>query len=51
MTILKGFYEGCLFLNASMTETEPPEILIHFTEEDVKNQTEAFKFLQFYIIA
>ena len=51
MTILKGFFEGCLSLKASVIEDEPPEILIHFTEEDAKNQIESFKVLQFFIIA
>jgi len=50
VVIYKGLLETSLFIQPSKYERDPADILIHFTEEEAKNQAESFIFLQLYLL-
>ncbi len=46
MVLYKGFIDTCLAHNSF--DTDPQDICLHFNDDDIKNQSEAFRFMQLY---
>ena len=50
MQIYKGFLESCLSIRSVTYDMDPPDAIIHFSEDVIKTQSDSFHFLQFYML-
>jgi chromosome segregation ATPase len=48
--IYSGLLENCLFVPPTTFQMEPADIFMHFSEETIKSNAEAFKLFHFYLL-
>lgn len=50
IAIYKKFLETCISISSNLFDLEPADAILHFDSDTVKNQSESFKLMQFYMI-
>ncbi len=48
--IYLGFLEACLYVDPKSLEIDQPDLPLHFTEDVIRSDSDAFRFLQFYTL-